>query len=32
MTINLTRDWSAFLIWGLAVLSFIIIVILYNKS
>lgn len=32
MTINLARDWSAFLIWGLAVLSFIFLAILYHKS
>lgn len=32
MTINLARDWSAFLIWGLAVLSFIVLIILYHNS
>jgi len=32
MVINLARDWSGLLIWGLAALSFIILIILYHKS
>ena len=32
MTISLARDWSAFLVWGLAVLSLIVLAILYHQS
>jgi len=32
MTINWARDWSGFLIWGLAVLSFIVLIIVYRNS